>query len=55
MIAASMFGTIYMVISVAAVVILFWLAITVIRALNVYIARNRIVTSQDDPNHMAHP
>lgn len=54
MIAASAFGIISMVISLAGIVILFWLAITVIRALNVYIAKNRVSSLRDDPNYGSH-
>ena len=35
------FVTVYLIAALAAVVVLFWLAITAIRALNVYIAKNR--------------
>lgn len=34
------FVTVYLIAALAAVVVLFWLAITAIRALNVYIAKN---------------
>ncbi|MDH6235608.1 hypothetical protein [Cryobacterium sp. CG_9.6] len=35
------FVTVSLIAALAAVVVLFWLAITAIRALNVYIAKNR--------------
>ncbi|WP_158603961.1 hypothetical protein [Cryobacterium tepidiphilum] len=38
----TLFSTVYLVVALAAVVILFWLAITAIRALSVYIAKNRL-------------
>lgn len=38
----NVFSVVYLVMALAAVVILFWLAITAIRALNVYIAKNRL-------------
>ena len=53
MIEATVFGVIYIAISVAGLVILFWLAITAIRAMNVYIARNRSSSTRDDPNYGA--
>lgn len=37
----GLFLTIYLIAALAAVVLLFWLVITAIRALNIYIAKNR--------------
>jgi hypothetical protein len=34
-------STVYLILALAAVVTLFWLAVTAIRALNVYLATNR--------------
>jgi len=40
--AFNLFASVYLIVALAGVVILFWLAITAIRALNVYIAKNRL-------------
>ncbi|MET4705830.1 hypothetical protein [Frigoribacterium sp. UYMn621] len=42
MIQFSFLVVLYFVVIAAAVVVLFWLAITAIRALNVYIRKNRL-------------
>ncbi|MBC7725451.1 MAG: hypothetical protein H7146_11995 [Burkholderiaceae bacterium] len=36
------------VVALAAIVALFWLVITIIRALNVYIAKNRLQMARDE-------
>ncbi len=62
MFAASGFALVYLLVLLAGVVILFWLAITAIRALNVYIANNKAAPTvletqatqrnEDDPTDM---
>ena len=42
------FVTVYLIAALAAVVVLFWLAITAIRALNVYIAKNRQPSNDEE-------
>ncbi len=47
MFALEAFGIIYIIVALAGIAILFWLAITAIRAMNVYIAKNQVASTQD--------
>ncbi len=47
MFALDAFDIIYLIVALAGIAILFWLAITAIRAMNVYIAKNQVSSTHD--------
>ncbi len=53
MFAVDALEIVHMIVALAGLVILFWLAITAIRAMNVYIAKNRVSSMRNDQDYVA--
>ncbi len=53
MFALEAVSIVYMIVALAGLVILFWLAITAIRAMNIYIAKNRVSSMRNDQDYGA--